>query len=352
MKKTIITLLTIMLVLAGGAQIFAQSQAGLIYLLISPGARAVGMGESFVATADDATATYWNPAGLAFMKNRHLSLMHTKWLPQLVDDMSYNFVSYTQEVESLGGTIGGNIIFMDYGQQYITMENGPEIVGTFGSWDMAVTLSYGSKLSENLGIGVNMKYMRSNLANISSNTGAEGKGVANAFAVDLGVLYHMPFLPGLTFGANLSNMGPSVSYIDPDQADPLPTNLKLGFSYKVLDTEFNQLRVSVDTNKLLALRKDDGTAEEFYVSIFRAWTDKDINEQLNELTTIVGAEYLYNNMIALRAGYYYDQIGQMKYPTFGAGIRYGGLMFDFGYMAAPQGHPRSDTMLFSLSADI
>ena len=352
MKKTIITLLAVVLVLTGGVQIFAQSQAALIFLLISPGARAVSMGETFVATADDATASYWNPAGLAFLKDRHLSMMHTKWLPQLVDDMSYDFLAYTQEVESFGGTIGGNIIFMNYGEQYITMENGPAIVGTFSSWDMAVTVSYGSQLSENVGIGVNMKYIRSNLANINSNTAAEGKGVANAFAVDLGVLYHMPFLPGLTFGANLANMGPRVSYIDPDQADPLPTNLKIGFAYKVLDSEFNQLRISVDTNKLLVVREKGKAPEEFYTAIFTSWTNKDFGEQLNEMTTTVGAEYIYNNMIALRAGYYYDQVGQMKFPTFGAGIRYGGFMFDFGYMAAEEGHPRSDTMLFSLSADI
>ena len=352
MKKLIITLLAVIIMLSGGVQLFAQSQAALIFLLISPGARAVGMGETFVAMADDATASYWNPAGLAFLKGRNITFMHTKWLPQLVDDMSYEFLAYTQDIESIGGTIGGNIIFMNYGEQYITKEGGPEIVGTFSSWDMAVTMSYGAMLSEGLGIGVNMKYIRSNLADIASNTAAQGSGVANAFAVDLGILYEMPFAKGLTFGANLANLGPKVSYIDPDQADPLPTNLKLGFSYKVMDSEFNELRISVDTNKLLVVREKDEAPAEFYEAIFTAWGNKSFGEQMNELTTSIGAEYVYNRMIALRAGYYYDQVGQMKFPAFGAGIRYGGFMFDFGYMAAEEGHPRSDTMLFSLSADM
>jgi len=66
-----------------------QSEAGAIFLLISPGARAGGMGEAQVAVADDAYATFWNPAGLAFLKGSEMALMHVNWLPNLADDMYY-----------------------------------------------------------------------------------------------------------------------------------------------------------------------------------------------------------------------------------------------------------------------
>ena len=57
------------------------SEAGVIFLGIGPGARPTGMGDSFVAIADDATATYWNPAGLGFQTGKEATLMHVNWLP-------------------------------------------------------------------------------------------------------------------------------------------------------------------------------------------------------------------------------------------------------------------------------
>ena len=52
--------------------VIAQSEAGAIFLLLSPGARAGGMGEANVAVADDAYASYWNPAGLGFLEGSEL----------------------------------------------------------------------------------------------------------------------------------------------------------------------------------------------------------------------------------------------------------------------------------------
>lgn len=151
-------------------------------------------------------------------------------------------------------------------------------------------------------------------------------------------------------GLNLSNMGPKITYIDAKQADPLPTNLKIGLSYKALDSEFNKLTLSIDTNKLLVVRHKDGTSDSFYKAIFSSWSDGSIADQMNRLISSAGAEYVYNNMIHLRAGYYYDYEGRVKYPTFGAGLQYAKYRFDFAYVAAAEGHPLSDTMRFSLTA--
>ncbi|MBT6158485.1 MAG: hypothetical protein HOH91_00960, partial [Candidatus Marinimicrobia bacterium] len=67
----------------GTQSLFAQSEAGAIFLLIAPGARAGGMGEAQVAVADDAYASYWNPAGLGFLEGSELAMMHVNWLPNL-----------------------------------------------------------------------------------------------------------------------------------------------------------------------------------------------------------------------------------------------------------------------------
>ena len=347
MKKTITLVLALVLTLSSVANLFAVSQAAVLFLLISPGARSAGMGEAFVAVADDATAVFWNPAGLAFQKGREVTFMHANWLPGLLgaaSDIYYEFLAYRQHFESLGGTLGANVTFLNLGEMNYTDETGPDVIDTFNSWDLAVSLCYATKFTENLGVGVGMRYIHSNLSSVKVGE-EKGNGVGNAFAVDLSVLYKFGFVPGLTFGLNLSNIGPKITFIDKDQADPLPTNLRVGLAYKLLDSEFNRLLVTAETNKLMVHEKDDV----FKAMLSSAWSDP-IRDQLRALISSVGMEYVYNNMIFLRAGYYHDQEGDVKFPAFGAGLQYAAYRFDFAYVAAKQGHPLADTMRFSLTA--
>jgi len=345
-KKSMALILAVTLILTGSVNLFANSRAAVLFLLISPGARSAGMGESFVAVADDATAVFWNPAGLAFQRGREVTFMHANWLPGLLgasSDMYYEFLAYRQYFESLSGTLGANVTFLNLGEMNRTDETGPEVIDTFTSWDLAVSLSYATQVTEDLGLGVGMRYIRSNLA--PEGTGEEkGSGIGTAFAVDLSLLYKFGFIDGLNFGLNLSNIGPKITYVDASQADPLPTNLRIGFAYKLLDTEFNRLTISVDTNKLLVHER-----EPIFEAMVNSFGDP-MRQQFRELISSIGVEYVYNNMISLRTGYYYDEEGQVKYPTFGAGLQYAAYRFDFAYVAAEQGHPLADTMRFSLSA--
>ena len=80
----------------------AQSEAGAIFLLISPGARAGGMGEAQVAVANDVYASYWNPAGLAFLEGSEMAIMHVNWLPNLADDLYYEFLAFRRHFPYLG----------------------------------------------------------------------------------------------------------------------------------------------------------------------------------------------------------------------------------------------------------
>ena len=87
----------------------AVGEAGAIFLLITPGAGPAGTGEAQVAKADDAYASYFNPAGLAFLKGSELSLMHVNWLPNLADDLYYEYLGGRTYIENVG-TIGGHFI--------------------------------------------------------------------------------------------------------------------------------------------------------------------------------------------------------------------------------------------------
>lgn len=349
MRKTLIFLFILIILIGTAHQSFAVSEAAVLFLMISPGARAAGMGEAFVAVADDATAVFWNPAGLAYQYGREITIMHANWLPQFASDMYYDFFAYRQDIEGVG-TVGGNITFLNMGKQTITGEDSPEPLGEFSSYDIAFTASYGTTITDNFAMGVNLRYIRSNLA--PQGQGAErGSGKANAFSFDLGLLYNFPFWnQRLSWGMNISNMGPKISYIDVAQADPLPTNLKTGVAFKLIDQKYNRFTLAADINKLLVTpHGDNETADPFYKAIITSWYDDPWSTEVKKLIVSGGAEYWYSNLISLRAGYYYDEMGKVKYATFGAGLRYSLYGFDFGYISAGEGHPLSDTMRFSLT---
>lgn len=349
MKKIFLSLVLLAIITFSFSNAFAVSEAAVLFLLISPGSRAAAMGEAFVGLADDATAVFWNPAGLAFQQGRELSVMHSDWLPGFgMSDLFYDFAAYRQSIEGLG-TFGVNLTFLNLGEQIITGEDSPEPLGKFTSNEFAISATFGTKIRENLGLGIGMRFIRSNLS--PKGTGAElGDGKANGFGVDLAMLYKMPWVEGLSIGANLSNLGPKITYIDAAQADPIPTNLKLGIAYRVLNTKYNKITLTADANKLLVTRDKEGKSDPFYKAIITAWSHDGFSNEMKKMIMSAGTEYWYSDLIALRAGYYYDETGKVKFASFGFGIQYSLYRFDFSYASAQEeGHPLDGTMRFSLN---
>ncbi len=226
---------------------FSQSA---LFLLIAPGARAGGMGEAQVALADDSYATYWNPAGLGFQSGYEVSGMHVNWLPGLVDDMYYDFVGGRVPVEGLG-VFGGNVIYLNAGEQVYTDANGIEL-GKFLTYFLSGTVSYATMISENSSVGFNFKLLYQHLTDSDIVVGTEKtKGTATNFAFDVGYLSKGYLGGNLDIGAMISNLGPKVIFNDEEQADPMPTNLKIGFNARIYNSKYNRLNIVYDVNKLL-----------------------------------------------------------------------------------------------------
>lgn len=360
-----LTFLLVILVLFGNSSLFAQGPgtSAVPFLLIAPGARAGGMGETGVAIANDATAIFWNPAGLAFQYQDpekdnigEASFMHTQWLPQFnFSDLFYDYLAMRYYLEDIG-MVGMSVTFLNLGENIATDPAGNQ-TGSFHSQEYAVTMAYSTKIEDNLGLGVNVKLIRSELAPSDILVANEKtNGTATGFALDVGTLWKPAYKSlenRLTLGASLANFGPAIFYTDEAQADPLPTTLRLGAAYELLNDEFNRVTVTYETTRMLVRKVNDKADNYILATFYSSWVKGSIKDRLNSFTHAIGMEYWYGNLIALRAGYFNENksFGNRKFLTFGAGLVYDIFRFDFGYISDNEDSPLADTMRFSLTVD-
>ncbi len=353
----------------------AAAQVGgsaVVFLKIEPDSRASGMGNAGVALADNASAMFWNPAGLAFQTGTEAAITHSAWLPEFNADLFYEYLIAKHNIPGWG-TFGASLTYLFLGEhEGRDAQNNP--TGTFRSYDLAAGISYGTKLSERFGIGTSVRFIYSNLAPGQVVGSQKTKaGVSTAF--DIAGLYRSrKFGMGetmkgeLSLGFNLANMGPKIQYSDNAQSDPIPTNLRFGYAFKMEFDEFNSLTWVTDFNKdLIHYSTGDSTkyeADPFYKAIFSSWQSIDVRTNaladdeaqfetlsvIDQLTIGTGVEYWYNNLFALRAGYFYENPnnGNRKYMTLGAGVRVNIIGIDFSYIYAEQNSPLANTMRFSM----
>jgi hypothetical protein len=331
------------------------------FLMISPNSRASGMGEAGTGVADDAASMHWNPAGLGFQHGGEISITHSNWLPQFnLSDLFYDYFNIKQELPDYGGTFGASITYLNLGEFVVTTEKDPTPVATFKGFEVAVTLGYGTQITDNIGIGTNLRYINSSLSPIGTAE-EKGNGIANDFSFDIGFLYRpkslvIPFLDEdignhFSVGVNISNLGPKVTYIDAAQADPLPTQLRLGFGIIPLKDEFNSLTIAIDFAKLLVYKEPNGASQELPKSLITSFTNNTFDNNLKFINTSLGMEYWYDKKVALRMGYFFEdpKNGNRNFMTFGAGLRYDIYGFDFSYISAKEAnHPLSETLRFTL----
>ncbi|RPI17657.1 MAG: type IX secretion system outer membrane channel protein PorV [Ignavibacteriae bacterium] len=341
-------------------KIFAQGESAVPFLLIGPNSGNTGMGETGTGLVNDASAMFWNPAGLAFQKGTEVSITHSPWLPGLgLGDLFYDYLSGKHYVKKINGTIGISITYLNIGTIIQTNEFG-ETTGEYKAFDGAFAVGYGTKVTKDLGVGVVTRFIYSKLAGGQRVGNEKGTGVAYDLSFDVSALWKptktkFKFINDrLGIGLNLSNIGPKVTYVDDDQADPLPTNLRLGFAYDVVKTEFNNLTVTADFSKLI-VRRFEGGSYSLYEAMFNVW-GVGFNEVMKSIQSSIGAEYWYGNpkLIGLRGGFFYEDPnhGKRKFVTLGAGLRYSLYGFDFSYISTMEGnHPLDNTLRFTLSVN-
>lgn len=394
-KKSFIILLSLLMtgVIAKGQQGVVTGQ-GLDYnvistavpfMMIAPDARSAGMGDIGVSTSPDVYSMHWNPAKYAFIEDDlSVGLAYSPWLRKLVPDMNIAYLAVSKRM-SEKSTIAGSLKYFSLGE--INFRGpGNEDMGTYSPNEFAVDLCYSRKLGDYLSAAVAGRFIYSHLTQGVTNYSRAAWSVA----ADVSVYYQRPVyfssIDGdFSWGVSISNMGSKMSYTNANsRTDFVPTNLRLGPSLKLNIDEYNSIALSIDINKLLVptppIYKVDSTGQivmdgDKYViekgmdpnvsmiqGMFQSFYDAPggFSEELKEFTWSIGAEYWYNKVFAVRAGYFHESQmkGDRKYLTFGAGLRYNVLAIDVSYLVpmnnkANSGtNPLEGTLRFNLAFNI
>jgi hypothetical protein len=374
MNRQFVAALAVVFLAATAPAAYAQiGGAAVVFLQIEPDSRAAGMGNAGVAVSDNAYAIFWNPAGLAQQDGTEASLTHSNWLPEFNAGLFYEYLVAKHRVSGIG-TFGAHLTYLFLGEhEGRDAQNNP--TGTFRSYDLAFGASYGANVTSRLALGTGARLVYSNLAP-GQVVGAQETRAGVAVAFDVAGLYKAPRFSlggvdvGLNLGFNLANMGPKIQYSDQGQADPIPTNLRMGYALTFELDEYNKVTFANDFNKMLIRVRADtvqglNVADPFYKAIFSAWSPIEIRsnalsdsdtefQRLNafeQLTIGAGLEYWYRELFALRTGLFYENPynGNRKFLTFGSGIRWNIIGVDFSYIyALEENHPLANTMRFSL----
>lgn len=336
--------------------------------IITPDARAGGMGDVGAATGADANSQYWNPAKYVFAeKQSGISLSYTPWMKKLVDDINLLYLAGYYKMGD-NQSVSASLRYFSLGDVNVTNADGSD-AGTTNPFEMSLDLAYGRKLSQHWSAAVALRYIRVDFGSV------ENMYPGNAFAADVATSYVMPVNLGsqdgtLAFGLNFSNIGTKISYDEGNTNYYLPANMRLGVGFTYPIDEYNKISAYIDANKLMVpstyydYADSIGTSkvnlagsessESVVSGIFSSFTDGGFSEELKEIAWAGGLEYSYNNQFFLRTGYFYENEtkGNRKFWTFGAGFKLNMLGFDVSYSLASQTNPLDQTLRFSLMLDV
>ncbi len=306
------------------SQVFSGTTAAQ-FLKIEVGAKSIGMGGAFVSLANDASALYWNPAGISRLENSDAMFSHTFWLAGTNHDFAGVILKLNDQQ-----AIGISYTSLTVGDMAVRTEMFPDGTGEyFNAADFSLGVSYGMNLTDLFSIGFTGKYIGERIWHMS----------ASAIAFDVGVLYNTP-IKGLNLGMSITNVGSKIQYAGSDNFinysfDPtqhgnssnifssiqmdswnLPMMFRVGLSMKFIDNEMNKFTVSVDANdpsdynEYLNLGCEYGFMQRFFLRVGYKSLFKINSEE--GLTAGIGFVYYITDVNLLRFDYAYADFGRLN----------------------------------------
>jgi hypothetical protein len=272
------------------------------FLTHGVGARALGMGSAFVAVADDVTAGYWNPAGVADVEHRAVQLMHSETFGDVVN---YDTGAY---VQPLGGGAAvavtmvrlavDDIPFTDFVQDEDRIIYDPSRITWESDSESALFVSYARRTSDRLRVGGNLKMIRKSVGEYS----------CYGLGFDVGAKFDA--WQGTTFGINVQDATTTFLSWDTKQRERIMPTAKVGVAYaRPVASMDGRLIVAADADFRFENRV---LADEYHVGAVTA-------------DTHYGAEFVYHELVGVRAGL---AMGQL---TAGAGLTLGGFAVEYAF---------------------
>lgn len=365
------------------------------FLQITPDSRSGALGDAGTALSPSSSSFFWNTSMLGFaQKSNEISISYSPWLQNLANDINLSHVAGYVQLEN-NNVIGGSLRYFSLGEIIFTDEQGSETMRHTPT-EMEILGGYAYRLNERNSLGINGKFIFSDLTRGLVVPGAGQTRPGMAGAADISYTYlndEIRLAEGggvLALAATLNNVGNKISYTELDNRDFLPTNLKLGSGLTFKFDKFNSLTWITDFSKLLVptppirnfsdpeiiaagmnpevgvvvgmlqsfydapgalvrdannnpIVNDDGTYQVQAGSVLR--------EELSEVMIATGIEYWYSDLFAARMGYFHESInkGARQHFTFGFGIEYNMIGFDFSYLTSLQrNNPLQNTLRFTL----
>lgn len=369
------------------------------FMSITPDSRAGGMGDAGTALSANSNSIYWNTAMLNFAEEKsEISISYTPWLRQLTNDIHLSYLSAYYKIDKRN-SIAGALRYFSLGEITFTDEQGNFIRDDKPS-EFEITGGYAFRTSTKTSVGLNGKFAYSNLTGGMIVAGVQTKaGVAGA--ADVSFTYYndeakLGSINGIyTFATTINNIGNKIRYSDVGSNSPgdfLPMNLKIGNSFLAQLDKYNELTFSLDIQKLLVptpayydFNEDgeyvmmsgksndvgviSGMLQSFYDApgviardengdylqnpdgTYQVVKGSKFKEELSEIMLGAGLEYWYNNLIAVRGGFFYENMnkGARQYFNFGVGLKYNRFGIDVSYLAALKRlNPLANTLRFTL----
>ncbi|MCE3259815.1 MAG: hypothetical protein K0S12_1456 [Bacteroidetes bacterium] len=397
MRKSVLIVTSVLIAKSYTAQVSSLALSGqtinpittaVPFLLISPDSKQGGMGDVGAATDPDVNSVHWNGSKLAFAEKQFgVGFTVTPWLRLLVPDINLYYLAGYGKLNK-NQAVAASLRYFSLGNIELTNATGVK-TGDFKPNEFAVDVAFSQKLSDRFALGIATRYINSSISRVFFN-GSSGNA-ASTVAVDLSMYFRSKkFDMGdkkgtATAGLAFTNIGAKIKYSN-DQ-NFIPMNMRLGGGLKTHMDDNNTIGVYLDFNKLLVptppiykYKVDPATGEptaEVEIDpatnkkVIEAGKDPNVpvaqgiiqsfgdapggfKEELQEFNTSVGLEYWYNNVFAVRTGYFYEPKtkGSRQFFTIGMGVKYSVINIDGSFLIPTLlNNPLQRTWRISISFD-
>ena len=365
------------------------------FVSISPDARGGAMGDCGVASDPDVYSMHYNAAKYVYLEDKFAAgLGYSPWLRNLVPDMNLAYLALAYKINDRS-SVAGTLRYFSCGEIEFR-DNYNQSLGKYSPNEWAIDATYSRMLGDYLSGAVAGRFIYSDLTQNQGDMARPGISVA----ADVAVFYKRPVEwfstmdADFSWGASINNIGSKISYSGTsERRDFIPTTLRAGANLKLELDEYNSLAFMVDFSKLLVptppiyatndngspITNPDGSYEILHgydnnVSVVQGmiqsfydapgWGYNSDNELVNygkfyeelcEINIGGGIEYWYNNIFAVRAGYFNETAlkGNRKYVTLGAALKYNVFGLDISYLipvnTVAGSNPLENTLRFNLT---